>query len=228
MLLIQFDDDEIFIHFNLSIFKFVKSINYMTYFCRMKIFSFLLSIYLFCLAIMPCSDIYLVLNEVEHSAAYHSDHESHDHNQNKEQHCSPFCTCTCCHTLINFEFGNKDISKKDWRRINIRFLEGHKYFTPYGKEKLQPVKNQHLDELIIYPNPILENLYLQIFTYSNEAVKIQMIDLLGKVVAKSEFNTFMVGYNIIDFPLPSDLSQGIYLINIKSESFEYTRRVIKN
>ncbi len=45
------------------------------------------------------------------------------------------------------EFGNKEISKKDWRRINIRFLEGHKYFTPYGKEKLQPVKNQHLDEL---------------------------------------------------------------------------------
>ncbi|MBK6397472.1 MAG: S8 family serine peptidase [Bacteroidetes bacterium] len=87
---------------------------------------------------------------------------------------------------------------------------------------------ENIIPLIIYPNPILENLYLQIFTYSNEAVKIQMIDLLGKVVAKSEFNTFMVGYNIIDFPLPSDLSQGIYLINIKSESFEYTRRVIKN
>ena len=75
----------------------------------MKLFSLILTVYIFCLAIMPCSDIHLVLNEVEHSAAYHSDHESHDHNQNKEQHCSPFCTCTCCHTLINFEFGNKDI-----------------------------------------------------------------------------------------------------------------------
>ncbi len=44
-------------------------------------------------------------------------------------------------------FGGKDLSKADWRRINIRFLEGHNYFTKYGKEKLQPVKDQHLAEL---------------------------------------------------------------------------------
>ena len=45
------------------------------------------------------------------------------------------------------EFGEIDISKKDWRKTNIRFLEGHKYFTDYGKEKLQPIKDQHLAEL---------------------------------------------------------------------------------
>jgi len=44
------------------------------------------------------------------------------------------------------EFGKerKEISKKEWRKINIRFLEGHTYFTPYGKEKLQPIKEIHL------------------------------------------------------------------------------------
>ncbi|MBL0068903.1 MAG: phosphohydrolase [Chitinophagaceae bacterium] len=45
------------------------------------------------------------------------------------------------------EFGEQDLPKKVWRRTNIRFLEGHKYFTPYGKEKLQPIKDQHLAEL---------------------------------------------------------------------------------
>lgn len=45
-------------------------------------------------------------------------------------------------------FGDNDVSKKDWRKINIRFLERHDYFTPYGKEKLQPVKAQHLAELL--------------------------------------------------------------------------------
>ena len=44
------------------------------------------------------------------------------------------------------EFGEKDVSKKDWRKINIRFLEAHSYFTPYAKEKLEPVKAQHLRE----------------------------------------------------------------------------------
>ena len=45
------------------------------------------------------------------------------------------------------EFGKKEVSKKEWRKINIRFLEGHKYYTNYGREKLQPIKEQHLVEL---------------------------------------------------------------------------------
>jgi predicted metal-dependent HD superfamily phosphohydrolase len=46
------------------------------------------------------------------------------------------------------EFGDNDVSKKDWRKINIRFLERHDYFTAYGKQKLQPVKDRHLAELL--------------------------------------------------------------------------------
>ena len=45
------------------------------------------------------------------------------------------------------EFSGREIPKKEWRKINIRFLEGHKYYTVYGKEKLQPVKELHLAEL---------------------------------------------------------------------------------
>ncbi len=44
-------------------------------------------------------------------------------------------------------FSKIDISKKDWRKQNITFLEAHKYFTSYGKEKLQPAKEKHLLEL---------------------------------------------------------------------------------
>jgi predicted metal-dependent HD superfamily phosphohydrolase len=44
-------------------------------------------------------------------------------------------------------FGGKEISKEDWRKINIRFLDGHNYFTKYGKDKLEPVKDQHLVRL---------------------------------------------------------------------------------
>jgi predicted metal-dependent HD superfamily phosphohydrolase len=46
------------------------------------------------------------------------------------------------------EFGGNDLSKKEWRKINIRFLERHQYFTAYGKEKLQPEKENHLASLI--------------------------------------------------------------------------------
>jgi predicted metal-dependent HD superfamily phosphohydrolase len=45
------------------------------------------------------------------------------------------------------EFSEQNISKKKWRKMNIAFMENHKYFTDYGKRKLQPVKEQHIEEL---------------------------------------------------------------------------------
>lgn len=42
------------------------------------------------------------------------------------------------------DFSGKEISKKDWRKLNIRFLETHTYFTEYAREKLEPKKALHL------------------------------------------------------------------------------------
>ena len=45
------------------------------------------------------------------------------------------------------EFAGLDLSKKDWRRLNLEFLEKHNYFTSYAKENLQPLKTVYLDDL---------------------------------------------------------------------------------
>jgi len=45
------------------------------------------------------------------------------------------------------DFGNMDLSKKDWRKKNIEFLTKHNYFTSYAKENLDPLKQIYLDEL---------------------------------------------------------------------------------
>lgn len=47
------------------------------------------------------------------------------------------------------EFGGELISKNEWRHNNIAFLEAHKYFTSYGQERLQPVKEKNLERLKI-------------------------------------------------------------------------------
>ena len=44
-------------------------------------------------------------------------------------------------------FSNQDISKKQWRKMNITFLQNHKYFTDYCRRKLQPVKEKNLETL---------------------------------------------------------------------------------
>jgi predicted metal-dependent HD superfamily phosphohydrolase len=45
------------------------------------------------------------------------------------------------------DFGNMDLSKKDWRKKNVEFLTKHNYFTSYAKEKLEPLKKIYLEEL---------------------------------------------------------------------------------
>ncbi|HEX7844282.1 MAG TPA: HD domain-containing protein, partial [Chitinophagaceae bacterium] len=44
-------------------------------------------------------------------------------------------------------FSGEDVSKKKWRKMNIAFMENHRYFTDYGRRKLQPVKDQHIKDL---------------------------------------------------------------------------------
>lgn len=45
------------------------------------------------------------------------------------------------------EVSGEEISKKKWRKMNISFMENHKYLTDYGRRKLQPVKEQHIDAI---------------------------------------------------------------------------------
>ncbi|MBC6491115.1 Pycsar system effector family protein [Flavihumibacter stibioxidans] len=48
---------------------------------------------------------------------------------------------------LNTAFG-KDISKKDWRKKNIAFLQQHSFFTDYARQHLAPVKARNLKELM--------------------------------------------------------------------------------
>jgi len=40
-----------------------------------------------------------------------------------------------------------EISKKEWRKNNIQFLENHKYFTNYGQLHLEPRKQENINSL---------------------------------------------------------------------------------
>jgi Family of unknown function (DUF5706) len=40
------------------------------------------------------------------------------------------------------------LSKKEWRQKNLVFLQQHRYFTDYGRTRLQPVKQQHIQDLL--------------------------------------------------------------------------------
>jgi HD superfamily phosphodiesterase len=41
----------------------------------------------------------------------------------------------------------KEIPKDEWRQLNIDFLQSHKYFTGYCQRKLEPVKQEWIEQL---------------------------------------------------------------------------------
>jgi predicted metal-dependent HD superfamily phosphohydrolase len=43
---------------------------------------------------------------------------------------------------------DEPVSKKEWRLMNIEFLQRHRYFTDYGRDRLEPVKQRHLENLL--------------------------------------------------------------------------------
>ncbi len=56
----------------------------------MRIFTFIFSLFILVLSIVPCSDDE---NCNEANIELSSDHADHDH---EEDSCTPFCTCSCC------------------------------------------------------------------------------------------------------------------------------------
>jgi len=59
----------------------------------MRHIAFILSIYVLVLTAIPCIDL--------HDASFGSAHQSEQHqHENEGDHCSPFCTCSCCATAV--------------------------------------------------------------------------------------------------------------------------------
>ncbi|CAM4240234.1 HD domain-containing protein [Zobellia roscoffensis] len=45
------------------------------------------------------------------------------------------------------KFSHTEFSDVDWRSMNIEFIENHQFFTKYGQEVLEPLKQKNLAQL---------------------------------------------------------------------------------
>lgn len=66
----------------------------------MKTFAFILSLYILALSIVPCGDGMLHGEEEHnHTTEVATGDNEHNHSEHKD-HCTPFCVCACCGTMI--------------------------------------------------------------------------------------------------------------------------------
>lgn len=67
----------------------------------MKFFTIIFSIYLVAISFLPCGDAY---NDCNNSKPQTETTQDHSHKNDHNDICSPFCTCACCSTTVNFAF----------------------------------------------------------------------------------------------------------------------------
>lgn len=61
----------------------------------MRFFVFIFGLYILCLAMLPCTDADTCKDE-KTSFSSKTAHQSHDHGEDDEDTCTPFCICACC------------------------------------------------------------------------------------------------------------------------------------
>ena len=81
-----------------------------------------------------------------------------------------------------------------------------------------------LDDALVfnlYPNPVLDVLYFEIESQSNS--KIQIIDVLGRVVFKYDLSAGIIRGELS----VSDLNAGLYVVSVRSNDTVMSKKMVK-
>ncbi len=99
------------------------------------------------------------------------------------------------------------------------------YGDPLPPEIYSGLSETSIENLAtIYPNPVTNNVFISLKGLTNAEVRIEIMDLNGKVVFENSFNNSLQ-QNSLDV---STLPNGLYLFHIMSENQSFTRKIFVN
>jgi hypothetical protein len=99
--------------------------------------------------------------------------------------------------------------------------------TPVTKEFTLPVSQPTAyvatenEKISVFPNPVIQNLTIQLPTDSNDPVNIKMVNLIGQLVLQQDIYGSEIQLNL------GELKEGIYLLDIRSEYDHVIKKVVK-
>lgn len=97
---------------------------------------------------------------------------------------------------------------------------------PFGIASVEPNDDQ-IQLMGVYPNPVVDNLYFQLFILKDAMVDIQLVDISGAVVYQKSIGPLHNGINNIVIPCDT-FASGTYILKASSNGFTTTSKVIKN
>lgn len=89
---------------------------------------------------------------------------------------------------------------------------------------INPVENKQSSELNIYPNPTTGNSLFRVYPPVSGNATISVFDMTGKQVAQIQNN---LENCLQEFRL-SGLNKGLYLINVKGKTYQYSGKLLSN
>lgn len=78
--------------------------------------------------------------------------------------------------------------------------------------------------LSLYPNPTNSNLNIAFELESNDHITVDVMNIVGQIVSSQDYGTVSAGYTLKTINV-SDLSSGIYLVNITTNAGVITRKI---
>jgi hypothetical protein len=85
-------------------------------------------------------------------------------------------------------------------------------------------ENNNINNLTLYPNPASENMTIEFNSVSSTTIKIELLDVTGKVIKNVNANNVIGDYKYS--MNTSDLAKGIYFLKISSDKSIETKKVI--
>lgn len=86
-------------------------------------------------------------------------------------------------------------------------------------------KSDIADENInVYPNPFRDNFYIELDDISQEVLKVQIFDNLGRVIKEIQIND---NNGLIEISNLSSLQEGVYIVRVISDQYVSSRKLIK-
>ena len=88
------------------------------------------------------------------------------------------------------------------------------------------MKDNKFENVLVYPNPAVENLNIEISVDKSETIKITVTNLFSQVFAAYE-TEISEGKNQIIFPL-KNFANGTFFVNISSSHETFLQKIIVN
>jgi hypothetical protein len=128
---------------------------------------------------------------------------------------------------LTFASGNIVVNKNDgnansYSLTNIRNLT----FGKEGTTNISPIDIEKNYTLMLYPNPVIDQLHVQYVSAMSENVQLQIVDMQGKIILQQSIDN-QPGINHATIPV-SQLQHGLYLCRLQNGTKLKTIKFLKN